>query len=97
MRREEEIAKLKVMLTTNEYPFKVIEQTINKFIEEQNKQNFEEDVVIKKPKKKPKRSLKLPYVSRKCEDFGLRLKNLVETNFQQVQFNVAFQTPLNIS
>ena len=27
---------------------------------------------------------------------AFRLKNLVETNFQQVQFNVGFQTPLYI-
>ena len=92
-RREEEIAKLKVILTKNQYPFKFIEQTINKFIEKQNKQNIAKDVVVKKPEE---RYLKLPYVSRKCEDFAFRFKNLVETNFQQVQFNVAFQTPLPI-
>ena len=90
MRREEEIAKLKVILTKKQYPFKAIEQTINKFVE---KQNMAEDVVTKKTEE---RYLKLPYVSRKCEEFAYRLKKLVETNFQQVQFNVAFQTPLHI-
>ena len=41
------------------------------------------------------RYLKLPYVSRKYEEFALKLKNHIDTNFQQVQFNVAFQTPFH--
>ena len=45
---------------------------------------------------KMKRFLKLPYVNRKCEDYAFRLKQLVESHYTQVNFNVAFQAPMTI-
>ena len=43
-----------------------------------------------------KRFLKLPYVNRMCEDYAFRLKQLVESQYTQVDFNVAFQAPMTI-
>ena len=94
MMREEEIANFKVILTKNQYPFKVIEQTINKLIEKHNIQKIAKYAVVKTPEK---RYQKLHNVSRKCQDFAFRLKCHVETFFQQVQFNVAFRTHLPIT
>lgn len=33
---------------------------------------------------------------RKCEDYAFRLKQLVESHYTQVDFNVAFQAPMTI-
>ena len=38
----------------------------------------------------------LPYTSKKCEDFAIRLRNLVTSDFAEVDFNVAFQTPRTV-
>ncbi len=35
-------------------------------------------------------------MSRKCEDKAFWLKKLVETHYEQVEFNVAFQAPMTI-
>ena len=43
-----------------------------------------------------KRFIKLPYVNRKCEDYAFRLKQLVNKNYPQIDFNVAFQAPMTI-
>ena len=40
--------------------------------------------------------LKLPYVNKKCEDYAKRLKKLVSDNYWQTDFNVAFETPMNV-
>ena len=44
MRREEEIAEMKVILTKIKCPFKIIEKTIEKLINRKNKQNMVENV-----------------------------------------------------
>ena len=38
----------------------------------------------------------LPYAQSKCEDFAIRFKHLVNNNFPQLDFNVAYQTPKTI-
>ena len=88
--REEELKKLKVILQKNQYPNEVIEKTIQKYEANQRNRNKEK---VEKPEI---RFLKLPYVSNKCENYAFKLKNLIESNFPQVEFNVAFTTPLNI-
>jgi hypothetical protein len=36
-------------------------------------------------------------MKRECEDYAFRLvKKLVETHYEQVEFNVAFQSPMTI-
>jgi hypothetical protein len=87
-----EIEKLKLILVKNDYPTEVIDQTISKFIEKKTKNNN----IPVQTVEKMKRFLKLPYVNRKCEDFAFRLKQLVESNYTQVDFNVAFQAPMTI-
>jgi hypothetical protein len=48
------------------------------------------------PKPDTKSFIVLPYTSKKCEDFAIRLRNLVTSNFAEVDFNVAFQTPRTV-
>ena len=86
-----EIEKLKLILAKNEYPAEVIDNTISKFIEKKKRNTTPVATV-----EKMKRFLKLPYVNRKCEDYAYRLKELVESNYTQVDFNVAFQAPMTI-
>ncbi len=38
----------------------------------------------------------MPYTNRNCDDFAIRLKQVVSSNFPQVEFNVAFQPPTTI-
>jgi hypothetical protein len=87
-----EMEKLKIILSRNEYPPDIVEKTINKFIEK--KSNLANNNT--KTEKEIKRFLKLPYISKKCEDFAYRMKKLVNENFPQVDFNVAFQAPATI-
>jgi hypothetical protein len=88
--KDEEIAKLRVILTKNEYPPKVIEDAIDKFIARKA------SPTEPKPKKELTRFIVLPYVSKKAEEFSVRLKTLVEENYSQVDFNVAFKSPQTI-
>ena len=39
-----------------------------------------------------KRFIALPYAQSKCKGFAIRLKHLVNNNFPQVDFNVAYRT-----
>ena len=89
--KRDELEKLKVILGRNEYPPEIVERSLAEFVESKTKPNQE-----KVAEKTLKRFLKLPYVNRKCEDYALRLKGIVEENFPQVEFNVAFQAPMTI-
>jgi len=89
--RKVELSKLKVILERNDYPVDIIERTIGKFIE-----NKAKPVNQEQPEKEVKRFIKLPFVNNKCEDFAKRLKLLVNKNYPQVEFNVAFQAPMTI-
>ena len=88
--RDEEVAKLRVILKKNDYPDDVIETTINKYIARISLPSQP------KPTKEYKRYIVLPFVNRKAEDFAVRLKKLVEENYTQVDFNVAFKAPNTI-
>jgi len=87
-----ELNKLRAILARNDYPTEVVNQTINKFLERKNR----EEVQPPKEKKEHKRFLKLPFVHRKCDEYGRRLKQIVTNSYPQVDFNVAFQTPMNV-
>jgi hypothetical protein len=88
--RDEEVVKLKVILAKNEYPKEIIEKTIDKYIARITLPTQP------KPEKQYKRFIVLPFVNRKAEDFAVRLKTLVEENYTQVDFNVAFKAPNTI-
>jgi len=83
---------LKTILARNEYPSEVIDESIARFLRGKAREPDQPT----EPEKPVKRFLKLPYVSNKCEDFAFRLKKLVEDDFPQVDFNVAFQAPMTI-
>jgi hypothetical protein len=88
-----ELDKLKTILERNEYPPEIVNNTITKFLE---KKAYEENPVESEKGIEFKRFLKLPYVNRKCEDFAFRLKSTIEEYYPQVEFNVAFQSPMTI-
>jgi hypothetical protein len=83
--RKLEIDRLKVILGRNDYPPDIVDTTISLFLEQRSRQQNPTT------EKETRRFLKLPYVSRKCEDFAFRLKALVNEHFPKVEFNVAFQ------
>jgi hypothetical protein len=86
-----ELERLKAILARNDYPLDIVDKTIRNFLE--IKKNPEKQDKLIKDKK---RFLKLPYVSRRCEDFVFRLKGTVNDYYPQVDFNVAFQSPMTI-
>jgi hypothetical protein len=72
-----ELQRLRTILARNEYPASVVECTLKRFMEKKSRvvgpnENSEDS-------RQTKRANKLPYVSRKCEDYAFRLKKLVET------------------
>ena len=79
-----------MILEKNEYPRDIIETTIDKYIARISLPSQP------KPIKQHKRFIVLPYVNRKAEDFAVRLKRLVEENYTQIDFNVAFKAPNTI-
>ena len=83
-----EIEKLKYILSLNDYPKDVVDKVFYAELNKTDKQNKED--------KEIKRYIVLPYDGPKSEEFGTKLKNLVSSNFKQVDFNVAFQTPTTI-
>jgi hypothetical protein len=89
--RDAEVSKLKLILAKNEYPKNVIDETINKYIA-----RITLPAATKEPQKEAKRFIVLPFVNRKVEEFAVRLKTLVEVNYSQVDFNVAFKSPKTI-
>ncbi len=91
--REEEITRLREVLSKNEYPALVVNNEINKF-----RHRKQQQVVSTKPPKtyECKRFIVLPFVQRKAETFAEKLKKLVETNYPQVDFNIAFTAPRTI-
>jgi hypothetical protein len=102
-----EIEKLKHLLAKNDYPKEVVEKEVERFLaskeriererrEEQAATPVAENVVKTVEEVKPKKFIVLPFTQRKCEDFANRLKRLVNDNFPQIDFNVAFQTPRSI-
>ncbi len=102
-----EIEKLKHLLVKNDYPKEVVEKEVERFLaskeriererrEEQAATLVAENVVKTVEEVKPKKFIVLPFTQRKCEDFANRLKRLVNDNFPQIDFNVAFQTPRSI-
>jgi hypothetical protein len=88
-----ELQSLRTILARNEYPASVIGYTLKKFMEKSRVVGSNEK---SEDSRSTKRFLKLPYVSRKCEDYAFRLKKLVETHYEQVEFNVAFRAPMTI-
>ena len=74
----------------------MIEREIEKFIRNRTESSSIRVEHPPAPKETIKRYIVLPYSSRKAEGFAKRLKNLVTSNYPQVEFNVAFKTPCQI-
>jgi len=91
--RNLELERLKVILQRNDYPIDVIEQVIARFLE--RKARPTEPPTF--GPEKMKRFIKLPYVSRKCDEFADRLKDLVSKSFPQIDLEVAFTPPMRVA
>ena len=86
--RSLEINKLKHILILNEYPKEVVDKVIeNELKKDRNNRETEKEI---------KRYIVLPYVGPKSDEFSEKLKSLVNSNFPQIDFNVAYQTPQTI-
>jgi hypothetical protein len=92
--RDAELLKLRGILARNDYPPEVVEKAIAKFRADKEKPPM--PIETPEPEKPVKRFLKLPYVNNACDDFAHRFKGIVESNFPQVDFNIAFQAPMNL-
>ena len=86
-----EIEKFKYILAKNDFPSDIVNTTIRLFLEQKARQ-----AEPKKEEKEVKRFLKLPYVSKECEGFAYKMKQLMNEHFPHVEFNVAFETPMTI-
>jgi hypothetical protein len=82
--RNEEVKRLKIILSKNEYPENIVNQTIDKYISRITLLNQP------KPQKETNQFIVLLFVNKKAEDFAVRLKSLVEEKYPQVDFNFSF-------
>ena len=87
-----EIEELRKILDQNEYPKVIVEQEIDKYLKKKLSQLTSEP----KTRLPESRFIVLPFVHRKEDEFAVRLKQLVKSNFPQVEFNVAFKAPSTI-
>lgn len=92
--RNLEMRKLRAILEKNDYPSNVIDAEFAKFMKSKSNRTPLQNVQQQVPT--VKRFLVLPYVHKKAEKFADELKQLVNVNYPQVDFNIAFQTPSNI-
>jgi len=95
--RNLEVARLKSILTKNDYPSEVTSKTIEQFL---SKRDTPVSTVEQTPpnqvKDKKTRFIVLPYPNRKADEYGRRLNNLITNSYPQVDFNIAFQPPMTI-
>ena len=89
--RDLEIEKLKHVLDLNDYPADVVNKVVKDFLDYKDKPKE-----IEFGPEKKKVFIVLPYASTKCEEFAKKMESLVNRNFNQVDFNVAFQAPKTI-
>ena len=89
--RKSEVETLKIILIRNDYPLEIINQEIARYL--QSKATPQQT----KEKAPEKRYIVLPFVHRRADEFAVRLRNLVCSNYPQVDFNVAFKAPCTIA
>lgn len=100
--RDIEFKKLKLTLAKNEYPDKIINKEIEKFIqnrkmkEQQDLEVNEQQIEQQQPAEKQKRYLVLPYSNHKVDAYAEKLTKLVNETFPQVDFKIAFKAPNEI-
>ena len=96
---QQEVIKIREMLKHNNYPCKVVNTEIKKFIDSQkrgdlgeisNKQNVADET-------KRNVSLVLPYYGKKAEEFKYKIMELVQKYYPSVNFRVIFVCPTTIS
>lgn len=87
---ESEIKKIRFTLKENEYPAKVINNTINKYFRKRREEKEEISTV-----NKLKIVAVLPYY-KGTEEINSRIINLVNSSYPQVDFNIALKGATNI-
>jgi hypothetical protein len=86
-----EVIKVKIILRKNNYPNKVIDREVERFINDRYtsiQSVNEEDKKIM--------FLSLPYFGNFAEDFKLRFTNTVKTSFPKVDLKIVFKAPKTI-
>ena len=96
--RDLEVSKLKAILAKNDYPTKIIEAEITKFINNRinstngNKSTPSDTETVGKVVK----FIVLPYVNDKVIEYGKRLKIFIEKNFSNLELKVVFTAPMEM-
>jgi len=100
--RDIEFKKLKATLAKNEYPEKIIDQEITKFIKNRTPNQLEQQTPDlqqqeqQEAQEKEKRYIVLPYSNNKADEFANRLTKLVNNTLDKVELKVAFKAPNEI-
>ena len=103
--RSVETSRTKSILLKNNYPANVLDKEIAKFVSNKNKlesninKSIDPNDYEKGATDVPKKVayIKLPYSGRNCEQFGEKLKRLVEKTYSSVNLRVAFIAPSDLS
>jgi hypothetical protein len=90
--RDTELNKFRHLLIQNRYPPHVVDEHLVRVKLKFEKQNK----TIEEEKTKKIKFITLPYINNKCESFARELKWKVESNFKDIELNVAFQSPKTI-
>jgi hypothetical protein len=93
-----EAKRIRAVLLRNNYPEHVLDVEIVKFIRNRAKvENLVVDGMVGDyTVPKVQRFISLPYVNKKSEEFGRRLRKLVNTTFPLFDLRVAFKATLEI-
>ena len=85
--RDDEIIKIREILKNNEYPEKVIDREIAKFLKSQNI-NQTTDSLQSNEADKSKRFIILPYVNDRVEQYGKRLTRLINNFYPKIIYQL---------
>ena len=92
-----EFRKLKQTLAKNDYPDKIIDQEVEKFIKNRSvatTTTLQEPEPEQPPAQQVQtKYLVLPYINHKADEFASRLTKLVKNTFQNLELKVAFKAP----
>ena len=88
-----EVLKIKVILRRNDYPNKVIDREVERFISDKYKEDRTRDKEIEDKKTL---FLSLPYFGEFAEDFRVKLNRMVNTSFSKIDLIIALRAPKTI-
>ena len=101
--RSLEASRTKSILLRNNYPAHVLDKEIANFVAYREKLDLRRTSDDRNSYEKGETDvqkqvcyMKLPYYGPECENFGVKLRRLVETNYKSVSLKVAFTAPSDL-